>query len=166
MRTCDFSPLLRSTVGFDRLEPVRAETTPAIATGLMHPDDVVNAARLTREQKREILASWASDARAVDDAPALRQLDNGAVVRVDEVLRALHALDDGTELIPHTRGLGQPPHRRQRMRSVSWLRIGSRRSRPWGDDDDPPPCPAIIARPPRGPLSDNESVDPILAVAA
>jgi len=147
-------------------EPVRAETTLAVPTVLMHPDDVVSDSRLTRAQKREILASWASDARAVNDVPALRQLDNGAVVRVDEVLRALHALDDGAKPIPNIPWLGRPLHQRQRMRSVSWSKIASRRSRPGDDDDDPPPCPAIIARPPHGPLSGGESVDPILAMAA
>jgi len=71
-----------------------AEPTLSVTAALMHPDDVISNLQLTRAQRREILASWASDARAVPDMPALRQLDNGAIVRVDDVLCALSALDD------------------------------------------------------------------------
>jgi hypothetical protein len=38
-----------------------------------HPHDVVNDTDLTLNEKRAILASWASDACAVEAAPALRQ---------------------------------------------------------------------------------------------
>jgi hypothetical protein len=72
----------------------------SVTAMLMHPDDVISNLQLTRAQKREILASWASDARAVHDMPALRQLDNGAIVRVDDVLRALSALDDDMRFAP------------------------------------------------------------------
>lgn len=57
------------------------------------PDDIVDDATLSAAQKRAILASWASDARAVIDAPALRQLDNGDVVDIDTILDALKRLD-------------------------------------------------------------------------
>lgn len=129
---------------------------------LMHPDDMIRDLQLTRAQKREILASWASDARAVHDRPALRQLDNGAIVRVDDVLRALSALDDDVRSAPHRI---RPLSQRQRGRPILWPKIALRR-RPRDDDDDPPPCPAIIARPPRSPLSDGEVADPVMAMAA
>lgn len=58
-----------------------------------HPRDVLDHEGLEPSEKRAILASWASDVRAVESAPALRQLDCGAVVRLDEVLEALCALD-------------------------------------------------------------------------
>jgi hypothetical protein len=60
-----------------------------------HPDEVLSDSHLTFDQKREMLASWASDARAVVDAPTLRQLDSGAVVHVDAVLWALSRLSCG-----------------------------------------------------------------------
>jgi hypothetical protein len=132
----------------------------------MHPDDVMSNLQLTRAQKREILASWASDARAVPDMPALRQLDSGAIVRVDDVLRALSALDDNVKFGQHAPGLLQSLVQRPRRRPLSWAKIAVRRRSRDDDDDDPPPCPAIIARPPRNPLSDGEIVSPVMAMAA
>ena len=142
-----------------------SERSPSVAAALMHPDDVMSNMQLTRAQKREILASWASDARAVHDLPALRQLDNGAIVRVDDVLHALRALDDDVGIGRHAPVRSRPSVQRQRRRPVSWPIPLRRRSRD-DDDDDPPPCPAIIARPPRRPLSDGGIVSPILAMAA
>jgi hypothetical protein len=130
---------------------------------LMHPDDVLSDRRLTDAQKREVLASWASDLRAVPDAPALQQLDNGAVVRVDDVLRALRFLDG----IQHgeTDRLSRPSAR-QDIRVPARLRWIFRRPRS-DDDDDPPPCPAVAIRPRlNGPLSNGEAVYPGVALAA
>jgi hypothetical protein len=59
---------------------------PAIYT---HPSDVTNDPKLTTAEKRAILASWISDARTVENAPSLRQLDSGAVVEVDAIRQAL-----------------------------------------------------------------------------
>jgi len=132
----------------------------------MHPDDVMSNLQLTRGQKREILASWASDARAVHDMPALRQLDNGAIVRVDDVLRALSALDDNVRFGQHAPDLLRSLVQRPRRRPLSWAKVAVRRRARDDDDDDPPPCPAIIARPPRSPLSDGEIVSPVMAIAA
>ena len=59
-----------------------------------HPRDVVGDADLTLGEKRAILASWASDACAVEAAPALRHAPGGRrPVSVDEILEALQALD-------------------------------------------------------------------------
>jgi hypothetical protein len=45
-------------------------------------------------EKRAILASWASDACAVEAAPASRRVPgSGRIVSVDEILEALRALD-------------------------------------------------------------------------
>ena len=97
------------------------------------PDDVVGDPNLTVADKRAILASWVSDARAVEGAPTLRRLDSGAIVEVAAVLRALASLDraEDAKLIAFTR----------RPRSVvkTWL---SRIGRHGNDDDDPPPAPA------------------------
>ena len=60
-----------------------------------HPHDVVTAPDLSREEKRAILASWASDAWAVESAPGLRHCPGlaGHIVPVDAVLDALRSLD-------------------------------------------------------------------------
>jgi hypothetical protein len=57
------------------------------------PDGVLNHPRMSAAEKRAVLASWASDAHAVPDVPSLRQLDDGCVVEVDEIFRALKTLD-------------------------------------------------------------------------
>ena len=57
------------------------------------PSDVVNDPDLSLNEKRAILASWASDACAVEAAPALRKNPCGRVVPFDEVMDALRALD-------------------------------------------------------------------------
>ena len=59
-----------------------------------HPQDVVRDQNLLLSEKRAILASWASDACAVEASPALREIPGtGEVVSVDEVLEALQSLD-------------------------------------------------------------------------
>jgi hypothetical protein len=142
-----------------------SEPLLSVAAALMHPDDVMSNLQLTLAQKRGILASWASDARAIHDMPALRQLDNGAIVRVDDVLRALSALDDNVRFGQRTSGLLRSLVQRQR-RPVSWPKIALRRWSSDDDDDDPPPCPAVIARSPRSRLSGGEIVDAARAMAA
>ena len=64
---------------------------PAQAFG--HPSEVVNDPDLTLNEKRAILASWASDACAVEAAPDLRRSPGGPVVRFDDIMDALRALD-------------------------------------------------------------------------
>ena len=64
---------------------------PARAFG--HPSEVVNDPDLTLNEKRAILASWASDACAVEAAPELRLAPHGSVVRFDDILDALRTLD-------------------------------------------------------------------------
>jgi hypothetical protein len=59
------------------------------------PRDVLNDPDLTRQEMRAILSSWASDACAVEDAPALRHPPGAATpVTFDEVVEALRSLDD------------------------------------------------------------------------
>jgi hypothetical protein len=59
-----------------------------------HPNQVVDDPDLTLNEKRAILGSWASDACAVEAAPALRRVPgSGRVVSVDEILDALRTLD-------------------------------------------------------------------------
>lgn len=63
------------------------------AQAFAHPRDVANDPDLTINEKRAILASWASDACAVETAPALRRPPGGGVVAVDEIREALLTLD-------------------------------------------------------------------------
>ena len=64
------------------------------ARAFAHPRDVVTDKDLTVNEKRAILASWASDACAVEAAPALRLPPGSSrVVSVDEILEALRELD-------------------------------------------------------------------------
>lgn len=64
---------------------------PAQAFG--HPSEVVNDPDLTLNEKRSILASWASDTCAVEAAPALRSNPRGAPVHFDDIMDALRTLD-------------------------------------------------------------------------
>ena len=63
------------------------------ASAFLHPDQVVGDPDLTLNEKRAILASWASDACAVEAAPALRQNPAGRVVPFDDIMEALRTLD-------------------------------------------------------------------------
>jgi hypothetical protein len=57
------------------------------------PRDVVADPDLTINEKRAVLAAWASDASAVEAMPALRKAPGGAVVTIDEILECLRELD-------------------------------------------------------------------------
>jgi hypothetical protein len=63
------------------------------AGAFAHPKDVVRDADLTLNEKRAILASWASDACAVEAAPDLRTTPSGSTVRWDDIMDALRLLD-------------------------------------------------------------------------
>jgi hypothetical protein len=70
----------------DLLHPAQASS---------HPAEVVNDPDLTLNEKRAILASWASDACAVESVPELRRapVEGGRPVAFDDVMDALRALD-------------------------------------------------------------------------
>lgn len=118
-----------------------------------HPREVLSHPHLSRTEKRAILASWASDACALENVPGLRCLTGcrAEPVPVDAVLGALAELDPGSSqhgsssdaVAPATR---RPPRRRSRgMRNLHvFLRPGRR-----DDDDDLPPCPAAAMPVPR-----------------
>lgn len=78
------------------------------------PYDVVSDPSLTKMQKRELLASWASDAMAVTGCPYLRApRDLRRPVPVGVILDALKTID--ADDAPS----GPPGGRPYRMRSVS-----------------------------------------------
>jgi hypothetical protein len=59
-----------------------------------HPRDVLADVTLSRAEKRAILASWASDAAAVNSRPSLRAIPGSKrSVSIDEILEALSSLD-------------------------------------------------------------------------
>jgi len=88
MRNLDDLPLPSTSFDLDDLlHPAQA---------FEHPRDVVADPDLTINEKRAILASWASDACAVEAAPALRCPPGGRPVSVDEILEALRDLDRQT----------------------------------------------------------------------
>ena len=65
-----------------------------MAFSFHQPSDVLHHPQLEPEVKRAILASWASDASAVTDRPALCRAPNGgSTVPIDEVMSALRSLD-------------------------------------------------------------------------
>jgi hypothetical protein len=70
---------------------------PAVLMQGMHfrrPSDVVAALSLSQDDKRAILAAWASDLYAVDSKPTLRCLPGTTEpVSIDEVQAALRKLD-------------------------------------------------------------------------
>jgi hypothetical protein len=75
------------------------------ARAFAHPMDVVRDPDLTLNEKRAVLASWASDARALESAPDLRVTVSGRVVRWDDIMDALRTLDREAD------GYGRPiPH--------------------------------------------------------
>lgn len=99
------------------------------ARAFAHPMDVVRDPDLTLNEKRAILASWASDACAVEAAPELRIAGSGRVVRWDDIMDALRALDREAD------GYRKPPPHykrvlaRKRAGLFRFSRLGSRRDR-------------------------------------
>ena len=67
------------------------------ANAFAHPMDVVRDEDLTLNEKRAILASWASDAWAIEAAPDLGVNSSRSVVRWDDIMDALRTLDKETE---------------------------------------------------------------------
>ncbi|HEX2511638.1 MAG TPA: hypothetical protein VHK44_03475 [Xanthobacteraceae bacterium] len=78
----------------ERLDPeIQALLHPSAA--FEHPRDVLKDPDLTTYEKRAILSAWASDACAVESAPALRRPPGfKAAVCFDDIIDALRSLDD------------------------------------------------------------------------
>ena len=99
------------------------------AQAFEHPRNVLADPDLTVNEKRAILASWASDACAVEAAPALRCAPGGRQpVSVDEILEALRDLDRQARA-----ARTEPGRLRRRMRGRAGLLRPFRRR----DDDGP-----------------------------
>jgi hypothetical protein len=80
------------------------------AQAFEHPSEVVKDPDLTLNEKRAILASWASDACAIEAVPTLRRLPGGKrPVHFDEVMDALRALDEEVRRTYRTAGKHRVP---------------------------------------------------------
>ena len=99
----------------DRVFELDALLHPARA--FSHPLDVVNDPDLTLNEKRAILSSWASDACAVESAPALRH-GRSAPVEFDDIMDALRTLDRQAMEAAGRRYRGIP-HWRRKVSSFS-----------------------------------------------
>jgi hypothetical protein len=87
--------------------PIDWLVTPGLA--FSHPNEVLDHPELSQAERRAILASWASEARAVEGAHWMRCLDNGSVVTLAEVLDALRKLDAQTALRPEEMRMTEVP---------------------------------------------------------
>jgi hypothetical protein len=68
---------------------------PNPSAGLVDPDQVLRARALSRAEKRAVLASWASDAYAVESKPWLRQIPGRTEpIALAAILDSLRRLDD------------------------------------------------------------------------
>ena len=97
------------------------------AHAFAHPMNVVCDPDLTLNEKRALLASWASDACAMEAAPNLRLSAAGRAVCWDDIMDALRTLDRedvfGTSLPHYKRVLEEK--RRRRSSPASRPRNGS-----------------------------------------
>jgi len=87
------------------------------ADAFMHPNEVACDPDLSINEKRAILASWASDACAVESVPELRRAPAGTTVTFDEIMDALRELDEQAQ-----QGLKRTPAYRR------WVRQSDLRS--------------------------------------
>jgi hypothetical protein len=99
------------------------------ARAFAHPMDVVRDPDLTLNEKRAILASWASDACALEAAPELRVTTSGHVVRWDDIMEALRTLDR------EANGCGKPLPHYKRVLAKKRAGLLERGSHSRGSDD-------------------------------
>ncbi len=100
------------------------------AQAFEHPMKVVDDPDLTLAEKRAILASWASDACAVEAAPALRRTPGSRrIVQFDEVMDALRMLD--------RQGGDRPPPHYRRVLAQRRPGVFGRKSQARPDDQGP-----------------------------
>jgi hypothetical protein len=131
---------------FSLFQSTRSSAAPYGAAIYTHPSDLTSNPKLTTAEKRAILASWISNACAVENAPSLRQLDSGAVVEVDAILQALVLLD---QQVPDRRESGNRLHLSGQSRNVlsRWMNRIIPLKGSNDNDDDPPPAPAGLGIP-------------------
>ena len=79
-------------------DPASGLSDPVTGTRpVTRPQEVLADAALAHDEKRALLASWASDACAVEGMPSWRKLpDTGSLVPLDDILDTLQVLDRGS----------------------------------------------------------------------
>ncbi|KGT79512.1 hypothetical protein MA20_11495 [Bradyrhizobium japonicum] len=105
------------------MRPTTADENVFDFSALLHPEtvfetprDVLNHPGLTLAEKRAILASWASDATAIQSCPSMRAPAGlKGPVSIDEILDALCTLDGG----PRTPPGGKPCRLRSTARAIA-----------------------------------------------
>lgn len=105
-----------------------------------HPRDVTEDPDLTLNEKRAILASWASDACAVESAPALRAAPAGSQpVTFDDVMDALRSLDEQARTFgkpePHYKKVLAQRHSGPRRADVITTKASQKSSREQGREE-------------------------------
>ena len=128
MRKNDFIPAPTGRYG-SRDDALDLDALLHPARAFEHPMKVVNDPDLTLAEKRAILASWASDACAVEAAPALRRPPGShRAVEFDDLMDALRTLDRQASDKP-------PPHYRRVLAHRRPGVFGRKKSqaRPAGD---------------------------------
>src|ERR1041385_5954543 len=97
---CGASPLIIDPCRFSKDVAMQTENRKDFDLDrLLHPAgafrtpmEVVSDPDMTILEKRAILASWASDACAVEAAPDLRRRPSAPVIRFDDIMDALKPL--------------------------------------------------------------------------
>jgi hypothetical protein len=117
---------------FENSTPVNGAAAAISAAHLLHPGrhfahprDVLSADEIGRDEKRAILASWASDIFAIESIPALRLYpgtDNA--VSYDEIIEALKTLDRSDRLPGKQDASRSQDNHRCRRRRVQSHRFG------------------------------------------
>jgi len=115
-----------------------------LACGFSHPDEIVRDNSLSLDEKRELLADWASDIRSIKDHPTYRLIDSGQVLSLAEILKAIADLEQ-QESTPSERLCRSDDQNENRKKPKS--------SDDDDPDDDPPPVPAgvFVPLPPNPP---------------
>lgn len=138
------------TQSFELLSRVPGTQTSPSVERVKRLEHIIGDPEMALEDKRALLASWASDMNAVPHLPWLRQLPDGSIVKLADILRALKALDGPDAISPAERlsfGPKRSNKKKPSLRNLFWLRPIARDG---DDDDDPPPCPACPGVRPSG----------------
>jgi hypothetical protein len=81
-----------------------------LASSFSHPSELLANPVLSSDEKRCVLAAWASDAFAVEDKPWLRRLPGAdEAIPLLEIFRALRRLDQNDDPPPQRGAPGMRP---------------------------------------------------------
>jgi hypothetical protein len=104
------------------LQPFDIDALLHPSKAFRHPLDVVRDPDMTVAEMRSVLASWTSDACAIESNPALHETAFGSIVNYDDIIDALQSLDCGQSSDTVTYAC----RRRQRRRRLIIWKDGAR----------------------------------------